>query len=230
MNNVLCKSLKIKNKLKIKPYGCEIVDNIRIIIRTKINKDSDKKAVVIGINPSVACDGKSDTTLTKISRYLYQYNIGEIAMINLFETISTDQDGIDQNQLCSLEKHEKLLSDADLIVVAWGTEDKYSSAKDNAVQYLMQWKDKVYCIQDKKGNKPRHPSRIAYTDELVRFYAYDNKKYPVITLCGSTRFKDEFIEAQKRLTLLTKTKEMLDDMHKHKIDMADEIYVINVGD
>ena len=28
---------------------------------------------------------------------------------------------------------------------------------------------------------------------------------------------------------LTKTKEMLDDMHKRRIDMADEIYVINVG-
>ena len=81
-------------------------------------------------------------------------------------------------------------------------------------------------------------------------------KYKVITLCGSTRFRDAFLEAQKRLTLegnivisvglfghagdpevwenmdegtLTKTKEMLDDMHKHKIDMADEIYVINVG-
>jgi len=81
-------------------------------------------------------------------------------------------------------------------------------------------------------------------------------KYPVITLCGSTRFKDQFMEAQKRLTLegnivisvglfghsgdqevwenmdegtLTKTKEMLDDMHKRKIDMADSIYVINVG-
>ena len=81
-------------------------------------------------------------------------------------------------------------------------------------------------------------------------------KYPVITLCGSTRFKDQFMEAQKRLTLegnivisvglfghsgdqevwenmdegtLTKTKEMLDDMHKRKIDMADAIYVINVG-
>lgn len=80
--------------------------------------------------------------------------------------------------------------------------------------------------------------------------------YPVVTLCGSTRFKDEFMEAQKRLTLegnivisvglfghsgdqyvwenmdegtLTKTKEMLDDMHKRKIDMADSIYVINVG-
>ena len=28
---------------------------------------------------------------------------------------------------------------------------------------------------------------------------------------------------------LTKTKQMLDDMHRHKIDMADEIFVINVG-
>ena len=59
-------------------------------------------------------------------------------------------------------------------------------------------------------------------------------KYKVITLCGSTRFKDEFLEAQKRLTgdneVWTEgTKEMLDDMHLRKIDMADEIFVINVG-
>ena len=26
-------------------------------------------------------------------------------------------------------------------------------------------------------------------------------KYPVITLCGSTRFKNEYMETQKRLTL-----------------------------
>lgn len=78
----------------------------------------------------------------------------------------------------------------------------------------------------------------------------------VITLCGSTRFKSQFEEAQKKLTLagnivisvglfghsgdnevwenmdegtLTRTKEMLDNMHKRKIDMADEIFVINVG-
>ena len=74
-------------------------------------------------------------------------------------------------------------------------------------------------------------------------------KFKVITLCGSTRFKDEFLEAQKRLTLegnivisvglfghsgdeevwTPGTKEMLDNMHKRKIDMADAIYVINVG-
>ena len=74
-------------------------------------------------------------------------------------------------------------------------------------------------------------------------------KYKVITLCGSTRFKDQFMEAQKRLTLEGNivisvglfghsgdeevwkpgTKEMLDDMHRAKIDMADEVFVINVG-
>ena len=74
-------------------------------------------------------------------------------------------------------------------------------------------------------------------------------KYPVITLCGSIRFKEQFLEVQKRLTLAGNivisvglfghsgddevwtegTKKMLDDMHKRKIDMADAIYVINVG-
>ena len=79
-------------------------------------------------------------------------------------------------------------------------------------------------------------------------------KYKIITLCGSTRFKDSFMREQKRLTLegnivisvglfghsgdkevwenmdensITKTKLMLDDMHRRKIDMSDEIFVIN---
>lgn len=72
-------------------------------------------------------------------------------------------------------------------------------------------------------------------------------KYKVITLCGSTKFKDDFIREQKRLSLEGNIvisvgmfghsgdgevwndgiKEMLDDMHKRKIDMSDEIFVIN---
>ena len=59
------------------------------------------------------------------------------------------------------------------------------------------------------------------------------KDYKIVTLCGSTRFKDQFIETQKQLTLdgcivisvglfghsgdeevwKPGTKEMLDDMH-----------------
>ena len=81
-------------------------------------------------------------------------------------------------------------------------------------------------------------------------------RYKVITLCGSTRFKEDFMRVQKTLTLegnivisvglfghsgdsevwegkeegeWSSTKRMLDDMHLRKIDMADEIFVINVG-
>lgn len=75
------------------------------------------------------------------------------------------------------------------------------------------------------------------------------KNYRIVTLCGSTRFKEQYMEAQKRLTLeggivisvglfghsgdedvwKPGVKEMLDDMHLRKIDLADEIFVINVG-
>ena len=74
-------------------------------------------------------------------------------------------------------------------------------------------------------------------------------KYKVITLCGSTKFKEQYLEAQKRLTLegnvvisvgllghsgddevWTKgTKAMLDDMQRCKIATADDICVIIVG-
>ena len=45
---------------------------------------------------------------------------------------------------------------------------------------------------------------------------------------GRTTSRKDFWENMDEGTL-TKTKEMLDAMHKAKIDMADSIYVINVG-
>ena len=69
--------------------------------------------------------------------------------------------------------------------------------------------------------------------------------YKVITLCGSTRFKEDFERVNRELTLhgnivisvgcfghsgdsfTDEQKVMLDDIHKRKIDMADAIYVIN---
>ncbi len=73
-------------------------------------------------------------------------------------------------------------------------------------------------------------------------------KYKVITLCGSTRFKEAILRARKDLTLegcivlspdvfghsgddevwKEGMKELLDDLHLRKIDMADEVFVVNV--
>jgi len=72
--------------------------------------------------------------------------------------------------------------------------------------------------------------------------------FKIITLCGSTKFKKEFEEIYKKLSLegnivltvacfghvdspeVFKTpglKDMLDEMHKEKIRMSDGIFVIN---
>lgn len=69
--------------------------------------------------------------------------------------------------------------------------------------------------------------------------------YKIITLCGSTKFKDDFERVNKELTLkgnivisvacfghsgdvfTEEQKALLDDIHKRKIDLADAIYVIN---
>ena len=69
----------------------------------------------------------------------------------------------------------------------------------------------------------------------------------IITLCGSTKYKDMFLKINEQLTLdgnivlmpgvfahvddikiTNKQKHNLDKLHKKKIDMSDEIFVINV--
>ena len=68
----------------------------------------------------------------------------------------------------------------------------------------------------------------------------------IITLCGSTKFKNEFLKINEQLTLdgniilmpgvfahvdnikiTNEQKGNLDKLHKKKIDMSDEIFVIN---
>lgn len=85
---------------------------------------------------------------------------------------------------------------------------------------------------------------------LVREFGGDRPT--IVCLCGSTRFFDEFRRQNLRLTLagvivlsigcdtkadgdiaeiqdVDQAKADLDELHKRKIDLADELYVLNVG-
>ncbi len=74
-------------------------------------------------------------------------------------------------------------------------------------------------------------------------------RHEVVTLCGSTRFKDDFQKAQESLTLAGKlvislgffehaegktispeTEALLAEIHRQRIDMSDSIFVINRDD
>lgn len=69
-------------------------------------------------------------------------------------------------------------------------------------------------------------------------------RHPVITICGSTRFRDELVTAVGELThagwlvfpvgvtdksrvIDDQTKVLLNDIHQQKIRMSDAIYVVN---
>lgn len=82
--------------------------------------------------------------------------------------------------------------------------------------------------------------------------AKGDHKPPIVCLCGSTRFIDTFNKWRKELTLEGKivvsielvlpqneredpqhnnykVKQMLDELHLRKIDIADEVMILNVG-
>jgi hypothetical protein len=84
--------------------------------------------------------------------------------------------------------------------------------------------------------------------EIGRYNEIHNPmiKRKVVCLCGSTKFKEAFIEANELESLKGKivlpvglfghhegvdmegeVKRMLDNLHLHKIAMADEIYALN---
>lgn len=85
---------------------------------------------------------------------------------------------------------------------------------------------------------------------MLRRYLMLKEEFPhIVVLCGSTRFDDAFREANLRETLAGRIvltvgcdfkrggatglsledKERLDDLHKRKIDLCDEVLILNVG-
>lgn len=150
----------------------------------------------------------------------------------------------------------KIVIEDSIIRHEWIFEDAHHPFESQNI-YIFMFKDYVsYKLQILPDNidKLEYQSENVYIiipknnedNQQQRF----NKIFPVVTLCGSTKFKDEFIEAQKRLSLDGNivisvglfghsgdgeawddiNKQMLDDMHKEKIRMSDKIYVINKDD
>ncbi|GAA5031769.1 hypothetical protein [Actinopolymorpha pittospori] len=81
----------------------------------------------------------------------------------------------------------------------------------------------------------------------IKAYTPESKKPRIAVLCGSTRFREEFRKVNEDLTKLKmivvapavfaddgdeisdELKAELGELHLHKIDLADEVYVINPG-
>ncbi|MGK5741349.1 hypothetical protein [Micromonospora sp. URMC 103] len=100
-----------------------------------------------------------------------------------------------------------------------------------------------------------HPAARAARTAAALDAEFGQDRPRIVVLCGSTRFYDQFQEANYRLTMAGKIvlsvgfyphakaehghgegvghgsveKVALDELHKRKIDLADEVHVLNVG-
>lgn len=135
------------------------------------NSNGNNIVVVIGINPSTASAKSSDNTLTKTSRTMYSLGFNRLYMLNLFESRSVKQDGIDKNtctDFCN-EENSRILKNANAIIIAWGL-CGYEKEKENALKNLNKYKGKLFCIsKDKKY--PYHPRVWQYNEKfkITRF-------------------------------------------------------------
>jgi hypothetical protein len=106
---------------------------------------------------------------------------------------------------------------------------------------------KIVCFCDEDNGKTIVKAMEQYRTEGLREELINRPK--IICICGSGRFLKEMHEIEEKLTLegkivlmigvntkdvartedLSKYKPMLDELHLRKIDLADEVFVINVN-
>jgi hypothetical protein len=123
------------------------------------------------------------------------------------------------------------------------SEPRYSEAESQVSEGSTRFQDGIAC--------PRSKQRA--TGPTFRLVEWHGEPPLVVTLCGSTKFMEDFIAETRRLTLEgcvvisvglfghreglaigsdpdpTPVKVALDELHKRKIDLADAIHVVNPG-
>ncbi len=143
-------------------------DKIRESLHVEWENDIKRpeKIIAIGINPSTACDGESDTTMTKLCRFLDMYGFNNVSMLNLYESVSPEQIKINKATKTDFEKKRSVLDEADIVLLVWGVEGHLEGKNDAAI-VLNDYSEKLYCIKNQNGRYPAHPSRMSYKSELV---------------------------------------------------------------
>ena len=162
-----------RTTFKIIPFDAQRKESddrgyIRESLRVKWDSNSDKteKIVAIGINPSTAQDGESDTTMTKLCRFLDMYGFDNVTMLNLYESVTPNQFEINKKTKTDFSKKKDLLDAADIILLVWGVEGN-AEDKSDTISVLAEYASKLYCIKNPKGKYPAHPSRMSYQSEIM---------------------------------------------------------------
>ncbi|MBQ8418124.1 MAG: DUF1643 domain-containing protein [Phascolarctobacterium sp.] len=140
-----------------------------------------EKIVAIGINPSTAHNGKSDTTITKLCRFLDMHGFNNLIMLNLYEDVSSVQ--LKGSKVATdFSTKREAFDEADIILIVWGFDDKKDlrELKNSALEVLEDYDDKLYCIATDSGKFPAHPSRMHYDWNIIKMNDRPEWKHLVV--------------------------------------------------
>ena len=155
-----------------------VEDQERTYLKVDLENDqcAGESVIVIGINPSKAITGKSDRTITIVSRVMKALRYREMIMLNLFTCFQTDLHKVKMNEAnvnttsFKSSVYRGMLEESD-IIIAWGVSSDFKKQKVSAVKELLEIvsEKRIWCI-NKDGKYPLHPRVWKYNDS----YRFEN--------------------------------------------------------
>ena len=137
-------------------------ERYRFLLKRIWDKDKDN-ATLIMLNPSKANLLNSDMTITNTMNYLIDKGFGSMTVVNLFPFMATlPKDLVGHKEDFKMENNKfitEACKNAGSIFVGWIRGENKNRIKEVEV-ILREYSNKVYCFQDVKGIKPRHPRNI----------------------------------------------------------------------
>lgn len=127
------------------------------------------KCTFVMLNPSTADGIVDDPTIRRCVSFAAREGCGMLEVVNLFAYRSTDPKNLlgyeDPVGPHNNEFIIESLSDADVSIVAWGSQGSYRN-RDREVYNLMRPSYPFMCLGTTKNGHPRHPLYVANITQL----------------------------------------------------------------
>jgi hypothetical protein len=149
--------------------------------RFKLGISGFPKLFELGVNPSMACKDKSDTTITKVETFSSGIGFSGFIMLNVYPQRTTNPDELHSEAESEfVEQNRKIIyslingQNQPQIWAAWGNlilKRDYlwnclKTLADEIEQFHPIWK---HCSEPTKLGHPRYPSRLTYKKEFFKF-------------------------------------------------------------
>lgn len=148
--------------------------------RYALGRPGNKTCLIVGMNPSAACEEYSDRTVNKVIKTVQDLGYDGWIMTNLYPERATDAKNMDEFDQSRAEKNAKqiiALCNQYRIKEVWGawgnpTHDNLIKAKDILLKRLIKKKINIFHFGEltKLGN-PRHPLYLKI-DGKKRYFKY----------------------------------------------------------